>query len=227
MTHNQQRLHQQMKKKIKTELLDKSKSIKILEQKNRQDGLEKAIDSSNKGFSLLEKMGYKPGLGIGKNGSGRIDPVGIVLKNDRKGLGRDAAIKEIREMKKAMIQKRLLCGLSVNVTEYRERKAQLLTEKQDQSDLYRCQRICRQMDLEKDIQEPLEKFLWPEDPNDKQNDEIVEEIDIEDKMSVSEQLEIVNVYLRKTYNYCVYCGTVYNNDDDLTNECPGPKRQDH
>lgn len=67
MTHNQQRLHNQMKKKQKCELQNKMTSIKVLEEQRRQEGLEKAIDSNNKGFSLLQKMGYKPGSGIGKN----------------------------------------------------------------------------------------------------------------------------------------------------------------
>jgi len=57
-----------MKKRKELELLNKTPSMKELEEQRRQEGLEKAIDSSNKGFSLLQKMGYKPGLGIGKNG---------------------------------------------------------------------------------------------------------------------------------------------------------------
>lgn len=53
-----------MKKK---ELRSKTPSVKELEEQRRREGLEKAIDSNNKGFSLLQKMGYKPGSGIGKN----------------------------------------------------------------------------------------------------------------------------------------------------------------
>jgi len=46
-------------------------------------------------------------------------------------------------------------------------------------------------------------------------------------MSITEQLQIINIYLRRTYNYCVYCGTVYDDERDLEGECPGPNRQDH
>jgi len=67
MTHEQQRLHNQMKKRRECQLLNKTTGVKALEEQQRQEGLEKAIDSSNKGFSLLQKMGYKPGSGIGKN----------------------------------------------------------------------------------------------------------------------------------------------------------------
>lgn len=46
-------------------------------------------------------------------------------------------------------------------------------------------------------------------------------------MSITEQLELLLIYLRRTYNYCIYCGTVYNDKQDLEGECPGPNRQDH
>lgn len=78
--------------------------------------------------------------------SGRVEPIGIVLKTDRKGLGREVALKEIREMKKSMLQSRRSAGPSV--CEYRERRAQEAAEKLDRLDLFRCQRVCRQMDLE-------------------------------------------------------------------------------
>lgn len=68
------------------------------------------------------------------------------MKTDRKGLGRDAALKEIRELKKSMIKSRRSTGPSI--CEYRERIAQEAAEKLDRSDLFRCQRVCRQMDLE-------------------------------------------------------------------------------
>lgn len=39
-----------------------------IEHEKREEGLQAAISSSNKGFALLAKMGYKPGMGIGKTG---------------------------------------------------------------------------------------------------------------------------------------------------------------
>lgn len=80
MTHNQQRLHNQIKKRKECELLNKTNSIKVLEEQRRQEGLEKAIDSDNKGFSLLQKMGYKPGLGIGKNSELLLIPLMLHLQ---------------------------------------------------------------------------------------------------------------------------------------------------
>jgi len=42
-----------------------------------------------------------------------------------------------------------------------------------------------------------------------------------------EQLEMLTLYLRRTYFYCIWCGTQYEDDDDLQKECPGSTRNDH
>ncbi|XP_027841330.2 G patch domain-containing protein 11-like [Aphis gossypii] len=149
-----------------------------------------------------------------------------------KGSGREAAFKQIRKIKKSIIHNNRSaepCSMCVN----RERKrVQEVVAKLDLSDLFKCQRVCRQMDLKQDIQEPSEKFFWPKevsevDTNKLKQEEEEEEEEDEDVISINEQLEILNFYLRQTYNYCVYCGTVYDDETDMMEECPGPNRQDH
>lgn len=44
------------------------KPLKQRESERREKALSNAIDSSNKGFALLQKMGYKEGKGLGKLG---------------------------------------------------------------------------------------------------------------------------------------------------------------
>lgn len=46
----------------------KNPNIRVLECEKRKEGLEKPLEQSNKGFALLQKMGYKPGDSIGKSG---------------------------------------------------------------------------------------------------------------------------------------------------------------
>ena len=46
----------------------KHKRIKASEHEARAKGLATHISSSNIGFSMLQKMGYKKGMGLGKNG---------------------------------------------------------------------------------------------------------------------------------------------------------------
>ena len=40
----------------------------MLEAEKREEGLNSAIGAENKGFALLSKMGYKPGMALGKTG---------------------------------------------------------------------------------------------------------------------------------------------------------------
>ncbi len=40
------------------------KSLKEMEVEKREEGMSKRLDSSNKGFAMLSKMGYKEGEGI-------------------------------------------------------------------------------------------------------------------------------------------------------------------
>jgi len=45
-----------------------NKPHRQLEMEQRDEGLKNALTAENKGFKLLEKMGYIPGTGIGKKG---------------------------------------------------------------------------------------------------------------------------------------------------------------
>ncbi|XWS39626.1 hypothetical protein CRYUN_Cryun18bG0071200 [Craigia yunnanensis] len=46
-----------------------------------------AINSSNIGFQLLKKHGWKEGTGLGISEQGRLEPVQAYVKNNKKGLG--------------------------------------------------------------------------------------------------------------------------------------------
>ena len=46
----------------------KQQSVKVKEHENRKVKLDQALDESNKGFAMLAKMGFKKGMGLGKEG---------------------------------------------------------------------------------------------------------------------------------------------------------------
>ncbi len=56
----------------------KVKPRKQLEAEKREEGLQQSIGSDNKGFAMLEKMGFKPGMTLGKKGS---DFLNLAYKN--------------------------------------------------------------------------------------------------------------------------------------------------
>jgi len=57
-------------------------------QQNNCSALDRKIEPSNKGMQLLLKMGYTEGSGLGVHGSGRTEPIPMLLKEDQLGLGK-------------------------------------------------------------------------------------------------------------------------------------------
>ncbi len=139
-----------LKKKAELDEADRErkrskKTMAVMEDEKRREGLDKRLDSSNKGFAMLQKMGYKPGTvrlirpnqsktvftrtffigeGLGKKDvSGRVDPIPIEVKKDRGGLGREAVLREVTQRKAEFLKRRMLRqkeqGLQVSAQEFR------------------------------------------------------------------------------------------------------------
>jgi len=51
--------------------------------------ISKPIDKSNRGFKLLEKLGFKQGESLGKSNKGIIDPLQPTIKINKKGIGNE------------------------------------------------------------------------------------------------------------------------------------------
>ncbi|KAL3502364.1 hypothetical protein ACH5RR_036813 [Cinchona calisaya] len=58
-----------------------------------------AIDSSNIGFQLLKKHGWKEGTGLGISEQGRLEPVEAYVKQNKRGLGAEK-VKRAKEKSK-------------------------------------------------------------------------------------------------------------------------------
>lgn len=105
----------QQKRKLKTEK----------ESSQRQEALTTAIPSSNIGFKMLQQMGYKPGVALGKSGQGATEPITVDLKLNRTGLGRDRVVAEEKVLKakvKAMVQEKKRLKVDELREGFRERR---------------------------------------------------------------------------------------------------------
>lgn len=215
----------------------KQKSRKVLEEESRKQGLESAIGQDNKGFQLMQKMGYKPNTGIGRFGTGRLEPVPIDLKPSKGGVGleeerkrRGDQIQKMRTEKKIKVEK-----------EWKQSIKTKLNDKGISKDLIKSQKACEQLDFRKNIKEPLEKYYWPkeflkskedkdseiddDDDDDDSNDE--DNDDDDNELSKTDQLERLTEYLRTTYFYCIWCAIEFNDSDDMISNCPGKTSTDH
>ncbi len=146
----------------------KNPNIRIMELEKRKEGLDKPIEHDNKGFALLQKMGYKPGSSIGKKGilfslcdleycnisrififssliseTGRTEPIPIEVKADREGLGRSQRRKELYEEKLKELRSN-----SVSTSEFRSRMMEMKAQRQMEADLRKSQKICENLDRE-------------------------------------------------------------------------------
>ncbi|XP_012173875.2 G patch domain-containing protein 11 [Bombus terrestris] len=220
--HADKRKFELMKKKTEIETkLNEKNSIKHIEEEKREAGLSSAITSSNKGYEMIMKMGYKPGQGIGKTGSGRIEPISLEVKLDRQGLGEGIAKKERK--KKDNSHRDKLDNKSMK--DFRDRIAQKRTEQLLKTDLYKSQKVCQKLDIQQEIKKPKEIWFWlPQDNEDDDNSDTEED---DDFLPVSEKLEILTKYLREKYFYCIWCGVAHLDEDDLRDNCPGDTRNDH
>jgi len=182
---------------------------------------------------------YNPGEGLGKSGEGRTEPVSVELKADRGGLGRDAAIKEIMNQKLTMLARKISNQSSTSsLTEYRNRMKDQATQRLVAVDLKKSQRMCQNLDEKKGTDKPAEPWFWPEkepeEEGDKKKLKLEEEVEAEepeetedDQLEPIEKLELLTTYLRKVHVYCIWCGTLFDDDQDLYANCPGLTREDH
>ncbi|XP_033031931.1 G patch domain-containing protein 11 isoform X5 [Trachypithecus francoisi] len=203
-------------KQQEANLKNRQKSLKEEEQERRDIGLKNALGCENKGFALLQKMGYKSGQALGKSGGGIVEPIPLNIKTGKSGIGHEASLKRKAEEKLESYRKK------IHMKNQAEEKAaeqfrMRLKNKQDEmkleGDLRRSQRACQQLDAQKNIQVPREAWYWlrleeetEEDEEEKEQDE--DEYKSED-LSVLEKLQILTSYLREEHLYCIWCGTAY------------------
>ena len=101
-SYKSQRDHNLPKKKY--ELLEQERDnkrrrppTKEMEIQNREQGLQKPLDATNRGFEMLKRMGYKEGESLGQSNTGRVEPIlPMEVKTSRSGLGREDAVRRQR-----------------------------------------------------------------------------------------------------------------------------------
>jgi len=233
-TAKQQREHEQAKKRSANfEEMQKHKKIRKtvekLEVEKRDEGLAKSIaEPSNKGFALLAKMGYKIGQSLGRDNTGRLEPVEVDLKIGRAGLGRETALKQMAEHKVRILEQRskeIVAGFDPLVFRAQMRKKHEAAR--TDTDLMKAQISCRDLDQKKELSAPAEPWLWPPVIKPRNEEEEEEEEEEAEVFTGEEKLSMVVTYLRISYSYCLYCGIQYDNNEDLTVACPGPSREEH
>lgn len=136
----------------------KSKAEREAEQKAKlEESLDTALDSSNKGFKMMAKLGFKPGMTLGKqseegHGAGRKEPVKVVMKEDRGGIGIDLEKKRKLKEEYEKVEKKQ----KISEYDYRERMRADREEQRCESMVIGAQKVAERLDGEKEESEETE-----------------------------------------------------------------------
>lgn len=199
----------------------------VIETEQREKGLSTAINSDNKGFQLLKKMGYKEGSKLGSNQSnGLVEPISIKIHPSRSGLGEETEKKEKVRVKEEVKNK---FNRQIQST-YQDHLKQKYYSKRLRIDIAKCQSVCERLDREKLNLE--ENILWKNQNKDKQEEvdddnDINEEQETNNQLRMEIQLKKLTTYLRETHLYCIWCGQTFDTLEELENTCPGNERDLH
>ncbi|XP_049591647.1 G patch domain-containing protein 11 [Syngnathus scovelli] len=230
------RVKEAMKREEKhkeSNIKNRQKTFKEQEKESRETALQSSISNDNKGFALLQKMGYKAGQGLGKQGAGRVDPIPLNIKTDRGGIGMEEAKKRKAEEELDQYRKKVLAKQQNETKSLEDFRSRVRTEREErkiEGDLRRSQRACEQLDSQKGIKVPREEWYWPKIEIEEELDEPKEEEKEEDDilgLTSFDQLQILTSYLRGIHFYCIWCGTAYNDEEDLFSNCPGDTAAEH
>lgn len=213
------------------------KATSALVKERREEGLATAITSSNLGFRILQKLGWKEGVGLGKEGVGIVAPIDPVVKLSRGGIGRESKAEALRIAKKAEQERAATEAATRDVAQregYRASRSKEFSQKKLLSDLGKARRTIAVLD--ESIGRPRTPFWLPElQPNTDEGEE-VENTDSKDEdllalwdewgaLDTSEQLLACLVYLRQCHKYCLYCGQAF--EGNMDEQCPGIHAEDH
>lgn len=154
-----------------------------------ESGLNKPLGPDNKGFILLQKLGYQPesGKGIGRNEDGIVEPVAVVIKQDKLGLGKAERQEEVVKEKWEEIK--------ASQVSYRQKKSQEHELRKLRQSLQKAAAVIQSLDEKEGI---AQHSLWE-----------TENIDVLAKEEIVSQLDDSLAYLRQTKLYCLWCSIRY------------------
>ncbi|XP_034408001.1 G patch domain-containing protein 11 isoform X2 [Cyclopterus lumpus] len=245
-----------------TNVKNRQKTYKEQEKESREAALENSICNANKGFALLQKMGYKAGQGLGKAGAGRVDPIPLNIKTDRGGIGMEGVKKRKAEQELEHYRQKARAKQQNETKSLEDFRSRVRTEREErkiEGDLRRSQRACEQLDSQKGITVPREDWYWPKVETEEEEEEGEEKEEVEEdeeekkkkkkkkeeeeeeqeeeeeeeeeqeivELTSFDKLQIITSYLRGIHFYCIWCGTTYNDEEDLCSNCPGDTAADH
>eukprot|EP00252_Welwitschia_mirabilis_P007379 TRINITY_DN1866_c0_g1_i1.p1 TRINITY_DN1866_c0_g1~~TRINITY_DN1866_c0_g1_i1.p1 ORF type:complete len:252 (+),score=59.82 TRINITY_DN1866_c0_g1_i1:169-924(+) len=209
------KLNWKEKQKIKKQERQRKEDERI------KEGVNAAIPSDNIGFKLLKQMGYRPGAALGKREQGSLEPVGVEIKRNRTGIGRDVLVEEenrrrARELEmKFHLRKHKEQAMAL---EFEERKKLSWQNRRITTNYRKAYAVLAHLQGVDSIPNKLDE---KEETQDSEKDAE------EEHVVTPEDLHEVLCRLREEFTYCLFCGCQYESQEALHSNCPGIEEEDH
>eukprot|EP00731_Ephydatia_muelleri_P027851 Em0019g724a len=141
------------------------------------------------------------------------------VNRERVGLGKKAFVNEQKAHKQQQSVK--------SVGEFRQMKQDEFVKKRVRADLRKSQLACHQLDTARGTTKPDEDWFWPVVVSEEEPEEADDQEEEESSTGNVEKLALVTKYLRSTHFYCIWCGTAFEDMEDLDQNCPGDNAEIH
>jgi hypothetical protein len=164
------------------------KPVHVIQKEKLKEGLNKALSEDNKGFKMLQKMGFQSGSSLGKSSSPSAikEPIKLNFNNAgiRSGLGTVTETKERTNLALDKL-KQTLNSSNLSPEEFRQQLREQNESKQVLWDLHKLQKTCRIIDLEHRIKFPIHPWFWPEERGNKDDEDEKDNQEDKNKNSLS------------------------------------------
>jgi hypothetical protein len=211
-------------------------------EQRREAALSMALPETNKGFQMLRNMGFTPGESLGRSMPGLAEPIPLVVKIDKLGVGRENKKAKARERERRReaaeeqeahrMREEAEVRVSEGVVQHQSRAAEQFAARRAAGLLLQAQQACETLDEAAGV---ARNKLWRDAAASEKPATLPEGAEVESEaeadawrdLPAAAKLADVVQYLRKRYCYCLYCGTKYQDAADVEQHCPGPFEEDH
>ncbi|KAG6743806.1 hypothetical protein POTOM_052508 [Populus tomentosa] len=210
--------------------------------------IEAPIPPSNIGFKLLKQMGYTPGSALGKEGSGRAEPVGIQIRRTRVGIGREEPHKEKRKREEIEAERNRMKERDL-MEEFGSRQKSQWRSRRVVVNFMKAKAALDQLENKEVVEPKKNEDEEDGEQDEEEEEEITEEVDFLKSLSAlnirlvilslissgaliealiwMQDLQELLMKLRDEYQYCPFCGFQYETVEALLSNCPGINEDDH
>lgn len=196
------------------------------------------FDKGSVGLSIMQKMGFKVGEALGSSDNAHKEPIKVVPKQDRLGIGATSRIKLPPEI-----------STETGAEQFIGKRLEELQERKAANAVHKLQKFCFTASGDDDkidnvdqalevnplwrslailsVHAPLERKRVLIDQDEESEDKTDFGLTEFDEKKLLAQLSDLIAFSRLKFFYCLFCLVQYDDAEDMAANCPGPTEDDH